>query len=95
MFRFLLHVFAQMMLHAKYILDMQDVDQIYSSIVPELSVSPTNVLRSRVVISKKRGKLIVSVEAEDISSFRAATNTWLRLVSVAAEMESILSKERT
>ncbi len=83
------------MLQAKYILDMRDVDQIYSSIVPELSVSPTNALRSRVVISKKRGKLIISLEAEDISSFRAATNTWLRLVSVAAEMESILSKERT
>jgi len=84
-----------MMLRAKYILDMHNVDQIYSSIVPELSVSPINPQRSRVVISKKRGKLIVSLEAEDISSFRAATNTWLRLVSVAAEMESILSKERT
>ncbi len=83
------------MLQAKYILDMHDVDQIYSSIVPELSVSPTSALRSRVVLSKKRGKLIISLEAEDISSFRAATNTWLRLVSVAAEMESILSKERT
>ena len=74
---------------------MYNVDQIYSSIVPELSVSSINPQRSRVVISKKRGKLIVSLEAEDISSFRAATNTWLRLVSVAAEMESILSKERT
>jgi len=84
-----------MMLQAKYILDMHDVDQIYSSIVPEVSVSLTNVQRSRVVVSKKRGKLIVSLEAEDISSFRAATNTWLRLVLVAAEMESILSKERT
>jgi len=84
-----------MMLRAKYILDMHNVDQIYSSIVPELSVSPINPQRSRVVISKKRGKLIVSLEAEDISSFRAATNTWLRVVSVAAEMESILSKERT
>jgi len=84
-----------MMLRAKYILDMHNVDQIYSSIVPELSVSPINPQRSRVVISKKRGKLIVSLEAEDISSFRAATNTWLRLVLVAAEMESILSKERT
>ena len=95
MFRLLLRVFIQMMLQATYILDMHDVEQIYSSIVPELSVSPTNVQRSRVVISKKRGKLIISLEAEDISSFRAATNTWLRLVSVAAEMESILSKERT
>jgi tRNA threonylcarbamoyladenosine modification (KEOPS) complex Pcc1 subunit len=84
-----------MMLQAKYILDMHDVDQIYSSIVPEVSVSLTNVQRSRVVVSKKRGKLIVSLEAEDISSFRAATNSWLRLVLVAAEMESILSKERT
>jgi tRNA threonylcarbamoyladenosine modification (KEOPS) complex Pcc1 subunit len=84
-----------MILQATYILEVHDVDQIYSSIVPELSVSPTNVQRSRVVISKKRGKLIISLEAEDISSFRAATNTWLRLVSVAAEMESILSKERT
>jgi len=84
-----------MMLQATYILDMPDVDHIYSSIVPELSVSHTNVQRSRVVISKKRGKLIISLKAADISSFRAATNTWLRLVSVAAEMESILSKERT
>jgi tRNA threonylcarbamoyladenosine modification (KEOPS) complex Pcc1 subunit len=83
------------MLQAKYILDLHDVDQIYSSIVPEVSVSLNNVQRSRVVISKKRGKLVVSLEAEDISSFRAATNTWLRLVLVAAEMESILSRERT
>ena len=83
------------MLRAKYILDMYDVDLIYSSIVPELSVSPNNVQRSRVTLSKKSGKLIMSLEAEDISSFRAATNTWLRLVSVAVEMESILSKERT
>ncbi len=83
------------MLRAKYILDVCDVDLIYSSIVPELSVSPNNVQRSRVAVSKKSGKLIISLEAEDISSFRAATNTWLRLVSVAVEMESILSKERT
>jgi len=83
------------MLRAKYILDVCDVDLIYSSIVPELSVSPNNVQRSRVAVSKKSGKLTMSVEAEDISSFRAATNTWLRLVSVAVEMESILSKERT
>jgi len=83
------------MLRAKYILDMYDVDLIYSSIVPELSVCPNNGQRSRIALSKKSGKLTMSVEAEDISSFRAATNTWLRLVSVAVEMESILSKERT
>ena len=83
------------MLRAKYILDMYDVDLIYSSIVPELLVCPNNVQRSCVALSKKSGKLIISLEAEDISSFRAATNTWLRLVSVAVEMESILSKEST
>ena len=84
-----------MMLRAKYILDMYNVDLIYSSIVPELSVSLDNIQRSRVALSKKSGKLIMSLEAEDIPSFRAVTNTWLRLVSVAMEMESILSKERT
>jgi tRNA threonylcarbamoyladenosine modification (KEOPS) complex Pcc1 subunit len=83
------------MLRAKYILDIKDLDQIYLALVPELSVSPTCVQRSRVTISKKCGKLIISVEADDISSFRAATNTWLGLVSVAADMESILSKEHS
>ncbi len=83
------------MLRAKYILDIKDLDQIYLSLIPELSSAPTCVQRSRVAVSKKCRKLIISVEADDISSFRAATNTWLGLVSVALGMENILSKERS
>jgi tRNA threonylcarbamoyladenosine modification (KEOPS) complex Pcc1 subunit len=88
------YVFIDTMLRAKYILDIEDLDKIYLTLIPELSVPLTYLHRSRVAISRKRGKLIISVEADDISSFRAATNTWLALVSVAADMESILSKER-
>jgi tRNA threonylcarbamoyladenosine modification (KEOPS) complex Pcc1 subunit len=87
------YVFAHTMLRAKYILDLEDLDQIYLALIPELSGSPTYPQRSRVAISKKCGKLMISMEADDLSSFRAAMNTWLGLVSVAANMENILSKE--
>jgi len=42
-----------------------------------------------------RDSLVLIVEAEDISSLRAALNMYLRLVSIADEVTAIAKKEQS
>ena len=43
--------------------------------------------RSSATVSLEEGRLLLHVEAMDISALRAALNMWLRLINVADEMQ--------
>ena len=63
-------------------------ERIYRSIQPELSdeVNPRSVVQCRI---EGEETLVLTVEASDTSSLRAALNMYLRLVNVADEMQQV------
>jgi len=63
-------------------------EQIYRSLLPELSdeVNPRSSTRCWV---EGTDTLVLKVEAQDIAALRAALNMFLRLVSIADEMQQI------
>jgi KEOPS complex subunit Pcc1 len=62
--------------------------RIYRSLLPELAdeVNPRSVVGCRL---EGDDTLVLTVEAQDTSSLRAALNMYLRLVNVAAEMQDL------
>jgi KEOPS complex subunit Pcc1 len=49
--------------------------------------------RSRTTVRLEGADTVVlEVEADDIAALRAALNLWLRLISVAAEMQEVAGK---
>ncbi|MFZ0182224.1 MAG: KEOPS complex subunit Pcc1 [Methanoregula sp.] len=65
-------------------------DQIYRSLLPELQdeVNPRSATCCWV---EGTDTLVLRVEAQDIAALRAALNMFLRLVSIADEMQQISS----
>jgi KEOPS complex subunit Pcc1 len=63
-------------------------DKIYRSLLPELSdeVNPRSSTRCWL---EGTDILVLQVEAQDIAALRAALNMFLRLVSIAEEMQEI------
>jgi KEOPS complex subunit Pcc1 len=63
-------------------------DQIYWSLLPELQedVNPRSATQAWV---EGTDTLVLHVEAQDLAALRAALNMFLRLVSVADEMQQI------
>jgi KEOPS complex subunit Pcc1 len=63
-------------------------DQIYRSLIPELQdeVNPRSTTSCWV---EGTGTLVLRVEAQDLAALRAALNMFLRLVSIADEMQQI------
>jgi len=54
-----------------------------------LKVEERNAIsHAKVYLSGK--KLIISIEAEDISDLRAAVNSWLRLVKMCEEISGVI-----
>ena len=66
----------------------EDAGRIFRSLEPELADEVN--LRSRVSCCLEgENELVIKVKAQDIASLRAALNMYLRLVSVADEMQEI------
>ncbi len=64
----------------------QIADVIYASLLPETQNQPS--YRSRSSIEKSNEKVILAVEARDLASFRAAMNSYLRLIHVLVRVLS-------
>ena len=62
-------------------------DSIYRAVILENEeINP----RSRITVRREGDETVVlEVEADDIAALRAALNMWLRLLSVAAEMQEL------
>lgn len=48
---------------------------------------------SKAKIYQSGGKLVLEIEAEDVSDLRAAINSWLRLIKMSIEVEEVLGNE--
>ncbi|MDI6719992.1 MAG: KEOPS complex subunit Pcc1 [Methanomicrobiales archaeon] len=60
--------------------------RLYRVVLPE-SGGGEGSGRSSAAVALEGGALVLRVEASDISALRAALNMWLRLISVAEEMQ--------
>ncbi len=76
-----------MIVLAKFEFDLGSTARIiYESLVPELG---EEYQRTKATLELKDEVLVLSVEAGDIISMRAALNGWLRLIKISSEMSSI------
>jgi len=66
-------------------------EKIYRALLPELpdEVNPRSTTRCTL---EGTDTLVLTVEAQDVSSLRAALNMYLRLVNVADEVVSLVEK---
>lgn len=64
---------------------------IYESIKPELKSSPSK--KSKINLKKQKNSITLSIQSRDVSSFRAAMNSWLRWIQVAEESTEINKKD--
>ncbi|NMC09365.1 MAG: hypothetical protein GYA39_00070 [Methanothrix sp.] len=71
---------------AQFVFDAAEPEMIYKALVPELN---DELHRSSVEMVLREGSLSLLVRGEDVASFRAALNTWIRLVKIAFEMVNI------
>ncbi len=60
-------------------------DTILRSIKPEEMGSI-----SRAKVYQSGGKLVLEVDADDVSDLRAAINSWLRLIKMSIEISEVL-----
>lgn len=62
-------------------------DVVYAAALPEME----EMGRSCASLCQDAdGRLILSVEGEDISALRAAVNSYLRIIMIAEEMQEVL-----
>ncbi len=64
----------------------RDSEIIYRSLLPELE---EEYQRTKSTLNLKNNVIVLTVEADDFVSMRAALNGWLRLVKITTEMCSI------
>lgn len=64
-------------------------ETIYESLIPETRQSQG--FRSRTVVSRRGRILTLNIKASDIVALRAASNSFLRFVSVAAKTLSVVA----
>jgi tRNA threonylcarbamoyladenosine modification (KEOPS) complex Pcc1 subunit len=74
-----------------YIIDANSVDYLYRSITPELKTIGTAGGRASVRVQKTPKRLVINIKASDITSCRAATNSWLRLALIAADVDELVA----
>ena len=79
------------MLHSMYLIETQNADYLYRSITPELETIAIAGTRSSVTVRKTAEKLVIDIEASDVASCRSATNSWLRLVLIATEVDELVA----
>ncbi|MGZ4901362.1 MAG: KEOPS complex subunit Pcc1 [Halobacteriota archaeon] len=80
------------MLRSRYVIETSSSEGVFSAIAPELEARIAGS-RSSLAVSKTRGTIVVEIKSEDLASLRAATNSWLRLVMVATEIDAIAAEE--
>jgi tRNA threonylcarbamoyladenosine modification (KEOPS) complex Pcc1 subunit len=74
-----------------YIIDASSVDYIYRAVKPELKTIDTAGGRASIRVQKTPKRLVINIRASDITSCRAATNSWLRLALIAADVDELVA----
>jgi len=75
-----------MLSYAEFVFETDDPMPIYRALAPELK---DELQRSRVDIVLREGSIGLMIRGDDVVSFRAALNTWIRLIKIAFEMVNI------
>jgi KEOPS complex subunit Pcc1 len=68
---------------AEFVFETPHPVTIFRALAPELD---DELHRSRVEMVEGEKSLVLRVRGDDVVSFRAALNTWIRLVKIAFEM---------
>ncbi len=68
------------------IFETKNPNIIYDALAPELD---EDIQRSNVDLFKGQNSIELCLKGEDVTSLRAAVNTWIRLVKIAFEMVNI------
>ena len=63
-------------------------EKIFRAIKPE-----EDKALSKAKVYQSGDKLVVEIEADDVSDLRAAVNSWLRLIKMCIELEEVLKHE--
>jgi len=71
---------------SEFILETEEPEKIYQALAPELE---DEVRRSGIDLVVEENSIRLKIRGEDVVSFRAALNTWIRLAKIAFEMVSI------
>ena len=79
-------------LSSTYVINCSHVDCVYQSLVPERETIELIRGDVSVKIYETGGKLIIHIKATNMSSCRAATNSWLRLALVATEVDELVNE---
>ena len=61
---------------------------IYESVLPEFKTSPD--YRSNLNLKQKDNKLIISIDAEDATSFRASINSAIKWIKLSQEINELI-----
>jgi KEOPS complex subunit Pcc1 len=71
--------------------ETENAEQVYHALQPELAdeVNPRSATCCRV---EGKRTLVLEVRSEDIAALRAALNMFLRLVSIADEVQGLVKK---
>ncbi len=74
-----------------YLMDANNIDYLYRSITPELKTIDVAGGRASVRVHKTPKRLVINIKASDITSCRAATNSWLRLALIATDVDKLVA----
>ena len=75
-----------------YLIRDLEVNRAYRSIIPELEATGQIGGDLSVKIYKTARELVICIKGRNISSCRAATNSWLRLALVASEVDELITE---
>ena len=64
---------------AEFVFEIEDVGLIYKALKVE-------EIKTKAKVYLERGKLMLTLEAEDLTSLRAAVNAWLRFIKVCKDV---------
>jgi len=64
---------------AEFVFEIEDVELIYKALKVE-------EIKTKAKVYLEGGKLILTLEAEDLTSLRAAVNAWLRFIKVCKDV---------
>ncbi len=67
---------------------IKDLKHVYWAIRPELKTQPSE--RSRAEATLSRSELILRITASDVSSLRAAANSYMRIMRPVLELGALL-----
>lgn len=68
------------------VFDMEDPGRVLAALAPE---AEDRVQRSEITLQTCDEGLLLTIESEDLVSFRAALNTWIRLIDIALDMVKV------